>query len=111
MPLQLLTPAAARPFATKPAGGWPAVTGTIRPPLPREVRGHYAKLQSHGENAEAAVRCQAEFYAGLIKSWDVSGGDGQPAPVTAEAVGALPFPVWSQLDDLALGYFGEHAPA
>jgi hypothetical protein len=106
--LQLLGPTLVRPFATKPAGGWPAVAGTIRPPAPREVRAYYAKLgATDAKDADAQTRAQAEFYAGLIKSWDVLGEGDQPAPVTPEAVGSLPFPVWAQLEDIALGYLGE----
>lgn len=106
--LQLLGPTLVRPFATKPIGNWPAIDGTIRPAAPREVRAYYTRLATFdATDAEGQTRYQAEFFAGLIKSWDVVGLDDQPAPITADTLGSLPFPVWSQLENIALGYLGE----
>lgn len=89
-------------FETREADGWPAVTGTVRPALPREVEANREALAK----SKDAVGTQAEFYARHLKSWDVCGDDGAPLPVTAEAVAALPYPVWLQLDRIVLGSGG-----
>jgi hypothetical protein len=106
--LRLLNNTVTRPFETAEKGGWPAVSGTVRPPAPREVRAYFDRCAAE-KTGEGLARVQAEFYAGLVKSWDVADGEDADAPavaVTAETVGALPFPVFDQLEGICLGYLG-----
>lgn len=89
-------------FATQPADGWPAVEGTVRPATPREVDQYRGEL----DRSKDATRTQAEFFAAHLKTWDVCGEDEAPLPITPEALLALPFPVWRQLQAVVLGAGG-----
>ncbi len=89
-------------YATQAVGGWPPVEGTVRPAMPREVEKYRDDL---GRSKDPAGT-QAEFYARHVSTWDVCGEAGEPLPVTAESLLALPFPVWVQLEAIVLGSGG-----
>lgn len=93
------------PFATRPVGDLPALTGTVRPCSAAE-RGRffdaeYAKLKAE-KGQEAAL---ATFYARHLVSWDFFDTDlhDQPLPVTPENVASLPSAVFDQLDGVVSG--------
>jgi hypothetical protein len=97
------------PFATVPVDRWPAVTGHVRPALPKEVRAYYAKkveAESAKDPGAAAVDVQADLIARHVKAWSVVDGAGKPVPVTADVVARLPEPVFAQFERIVFGYAG-----
>lgn len=105
--IQLLNGTLARTFATKEDGGWPALSGTVRPATPREVREYLATKREHDlkgpGGAAELVAFQAKFFAGLLRTWNVDDGE-RPAAITPESVAHLPDPVFVQLENVCLGY-------
>jgi hypothetical protein len=98
------------PFKTESRGAYPAMSGTYRPATPTEVTEYNAKLAAVSDPAER-VRAKNAFYATHLKSWDVvCDDDVTPATLDGLNIGALPFPVWAQLDDVVLGYMGAVVP-
>ena len=107
--LTLLNDTITRAFRTvENDDGWPVVAGEVRPAMPREVSA-YSKRRTDAQtakNTDLEDRVRAEFYARHVRAWDVLGVDGLPAPVTPEAMLALPYPVWLQLEAIVVGFTG-----
>ena len=108
MPLKLTNSGLVAPFATEPDCGFPAVTGTVRPPTPTEVADY--RDQCAGLRGAKLARAQAEFFARHVRTWDVEGEDGAPAPVHPGSMLALPFPVFAQLERVVIEAGGTDAP-
>ena len=103
--LTLLGASVTRGFATRDLGdGQPVLSGEVRPAMPREVSAFIKRQTDAKPGDEDKVR--ADFYARHIKEWDAAGADGAPAPVTADNVLALPYPIWVQLENVVLGFAG-----
>lgn len=93
------------PFATKPVGDLPALTGTVRPCSAAErgkfLDDEYPQMKAaHGHDGALA-----RLYARHIVSWDFfdSAAHDQPLPITPENVASLPPPVFDQIAGIVQG--------
>ena len=103
--LTLLGATVTRAFATRDLGdGQPVLTGEVRPAMPREVSAFIRRQTDAKPGDEDRVR--ADFYAAHVREWDAAGADGAPAPVTADNVLALPYPIFVQIENIVLGFAG-----
>lgn len=104
---RLVGPTLVVPFELEARGGWPAVTGTVRPPTAAEVRAYYHRKDT-APTPDDGTKVMNEFFAGLIKSWDVLDTTGDhTAPIDSSTVARLPVPLWSQLQDVCCGYVAD----
>lgn len=80
--------------------------GTVRPATVTELR-EQAAAEAACRDAAARTKCEAEFYARHIKTWEVVDEADQPLPVTAESIASLPPEVYHQLFSVVSGACGD----
>jgi hypothetical protein len=59
--------------------------------------GHWVELVTNVPPNQAQGKALPEFLASVIKAWNFKTPDGQPAPITAAAMEALPPDLWNWL--------------
>jgi hypothetical protein len=92
------------------AAGWGILGGTMQPATSREVRQFRADVAEARQRSPLdAYAVECKFFASHLKTWNVNGEDGKPAPITADTIAMLPVPFWEQLDAVVLGYTAEPA--
>lgn len=96
------------PFATRPVGDVPALTGTVEVLSAGQWEDHLADFRERTRSGVPAATVSAEFHARHLKTWDFFGEATalSPLPITPANVLALPPCVFEQLDEIVRGTVG-----